>query len=248
MKNILPYFSGLLLLISFPSAGQPFIADQSYLDESFYRFRIRLEHALLTQDTTALFSMLHDSISTGNDSCYSKECFISDMYMRPHPDSSMFWESAMSIMKFGFRAVVYDKKYPFYGYKKDMLYFQAPSYLGYTEKDSILLIMGKNVNIREKPTLSARVIRRSTYGLYRYNGPWPDPEVNAEGNSLSFTEADGYLWIEILLRHGRYGYVAAEYTSLIYSREMTIARIKGKWKIVSYYLSPVTLAPAVGEE
>jgi hypothetical protein len=49
---------------------------------------------------------------------------------------------------------------------------------------------------------------------------------------------DGMDWIEISLPEGGTGYVAMRYTSYPIAKNLTIARVKGEWKIIEWFHAP----------
>ncbi|MEL6733173.1 MAG: hypothetical protein AAFP83_18720, partial [Bacteroidota bacterium] len=54
--------------------------------------------------------------------------------------------------------------------------------------------------------------------------------------ATTYQNIDGLTWLEITWGKGQVGYVASKLTSYEKMRELTIAKIEGKWKIVSFFL------------
>lgn len=54
-------------------------------------------------------------------------------------------------------------------------------------------------------------------------------------NETTYQTVDGLEWIEIKLKKGRVGYVAEKYCSCSLDKELTVAKVKGEWKIISFF-------------
>lgn len=67
------------------------------------------------------------------------------------------------------------------------------------------------------PTANSTELNNSRYDFQIYNA---DEETS---------------WVRILLPTGAIGYILANKTSAVLYKEMTVAKIKGQWKIISFY-------------
>ena len=70
MKRLITIFGILCIVQCF---GQ-LIQDESYQDESFWKFKIKLESCIIRKDTTQLKAFLAESIHDSNDGCGNQGC------------------------------------------------------------------------------------------------------------------------------------------------------------------------------
>lgn len=207
------------------------INDESHLDLDFFKFKNELLSSVLAKDTRTLVLMLADSIFESNDGCgypgCSKDEFI-EMYFTYQADET--WNDLLRIIRFGFARI--ESEYTDVGVSHDKVVFQAPSYKRKVDEDGEILILGENVNIREKPSLNAKIIRTTSFEKFSC-----DCNINSFKES-TYQTVDGFDWLEIKLENGNYGYVSAELTSYSLIKELTVGKVNGEWKIVSYYNSP----------
>ncbi len=227
MKNLILI---LLILFSFNSYGQ-IINDESYLDLEFLKFKTELLNCVLAKDTTKLKSFLAERVFESKDLCGYPGCTKDDLikyYFKENAENS--WNTMLSILRFGFTRL--EDKNPDNIVPHDKIIFQGPSYLKSVDTDNELLILGENVNVRKEPSLKADIIRTASYEVFK-----------CDCNILTMTDrtyqtVDGINWIEIKLNGTEIGYVASKLTSYDLIKEMTIAKVNGKWKIISWFQSP----------
>lgn len=226
MRNL----SLVIILFYINSYGQ-IINDQSYLDLEFLKFKTELLNCVIAKDTAKLKDFLADHVFESKDVCGYPGCTKDELikyYFKEEPDDS--WKTMLSIIRFGFTRL--EDKNPNNIIPHDKIIFQGPSYLKKLDTDSELLILGENVNIRKQPSLKADIVRTTSYEIFK-----------CDCNILTMTEktyqtVDGINWIEIKLNETEIGYVASELTSYDLIKEMTIAKVNGKWKIISWFQSP----------
>jgi hypothetical protein len=227
MKKLIPFF---FLLVSLHSFGQV-IHDESYLDLSFLKFKTELLQCVIEQDTTQLKNFLAERVFESNDTCgypgCTKEELISYYFTEGAEES---WKDMLTILRFGFSRLVDEN--PDRIVPHDRTIFQAPSYLKNIDTENELLILGENVNIRKQPGLNSEILRTATYEIFK-----------CDCNMLTMTNetyqtVDGIDWIEIKLGNEKVGYVASKLTSYTLIKELTIAKVDGQWKIISWYQSP----------
>jgi len=207
------------------------INDESYLDVSFLKFKTELLQVVLQKDTTKLKGFLAAHVLESKDVCGYPGCSKEELityYFKENSEES--WKTMLAILRFGFSRL--EDKNPNNIIPHDKIIFQGPSYLKKVDTDNELLILGENVNIRKTPSLSSEIIRTTSYEVFK-----------CDCNILTMTDkttktADGVRWIEIKLGDGKVGYVASAYTSYELIKEMTIAKVKGEWKIISWYQAP----------
>lgn len=237
MRNLL--FTAFFFIIYQVQAQFDYKLDESKSDKDFQLFATELKDIIEKRDTARLFNVLADSISESNNGCGygSKECFIQIMEFRKLGDSSWFWTEAEKLMNFGFAKSV--SKYELRNLKIGQTTFQAPSFLKQIQRSNtynLLFIHAEKVNIRKRPTIESEIVARISYDtlIYNYgmaldNINWPEYEEYGESDSI------GNIWIQVQLPNREFGYVIERFTSLWTYKEMTITKVKGEWKIISFY-------------
>jgi len=220
----------ILIFISYQSFGQ-LISDESYKDESFWKFKTKLESCVIQQDTSCLKEFLADRIHESNEygtrGC-SKDEFIG--YYFRNGEDEIVWEEMQKIIRFGFHR--FESQTLELPIKHDKISFQAPSYLKAINPELEIIILGENVNIREKPSLKAKIIKQTSFEKFNC-----DCDIFTT-KETTFQKNNGIEWLEIYLSDGQIGYVAAKFTSYLIFKEMTISKVNGEWKIISYYHPP----------
>ncbi|WP_156039746.1 SH3 domain-containing protein [Aureispira sp. CCB-QB1] len=211
------------------------IQDESYLDESFWIFKNKLEASILTEDKEAFKKCLADNIILGgyacdNDasSCSKEEVMKS--YFENDANAAESWNALRWILRFGFKRMTKSRHIDSRIIKNGIPRFQAPSFKTKIDEENELIVLGERVNIREEPSLNAKVIRQASYEVFAC-----DCNSNTH-KKTTYQEVDGIGWMEIKLKNGKVGYIAAKYGSNIESRELTVAKIKGEWKIISFFM------------
>ncbi|MFY7669570.1 SH3 domain-containing protein [Tenacibaculum sp. MEBiC06402] len=210
------------------------INDESYKDKSFWEFKTELEYCIVKKDLNKLRSFLASGILVAKDACSQPEC-SKDEFMQyffgDGGDNEAAWNELLSVVRLGFFKT--QKRDLFYTLKKSEAgYFAAPSYLNKINTDKEVIILGENVNIRQKPSLKAKVLRMVSYEKFKC-------DCNIVDNKpTTIQNVDGIQWLEIKLPNGETGYVSLDLTSYKIEKEITIGKINGKWKILSYYTAP----------
>ncbi|MCV6629511.1 MAG: SH3 domain-containing protein [Flavobacteriaceae bacterium] len=131
------------------------------------------------------------------------------------------------IIRFGFVRAI--DKNPKRIVPHDSLIFHGPSYLKKVAIDNEIIVLGEHVNIREKPSLKAKVMRTASFEKFKC-----DCSI-LTAKKTTFQRVDGMGWLEIKLANGEIGYIATKLTSYDLVKEMTIAKVKGEWKIIAYF-------------
>lgn len=223
----------LLLIISGVASAQ-YIQDESYLDSDFWIFKAKLEACLLAEDAKAFEGFLADRILIGKDACQENTCtkeeFLRNFGLNKEANlnSKEMYYTMLIIMRFGFKQIKYKDTYNF-PKLTNQLVFQAPSFYTKVNSENELLILGTNVNIRTAPSKTAPIIRQASYETFPC-----DCNIMTQKES-TFQIKEGIAWVEVKLKGGKLGYVATNYTSYTLNKEMTIAKIKGEWKIISFF-------------
>ncbi|GAA4815822.1 hypothetical protein GCM10023330_25030 [Litoribaculum gwangyangense] len=227
MKSLIYILIGLFCL----TANAQLISDESYLDSDFLKFKNDLLNCVIKKDTTKLKELLAERVFESNDGCgypgCSKEEFIK-YYFNEGAERS--WNDMFKIIRFGF---IRDKdENPERIVPHDSTIFYGPSYLKNVDTDNEIIVLGENVNIREKPSLKAKIIRTASFEKFKC-----DCNILTT-KKTTYQIVEGIGWLEIKLSSGEIGYVASELTSSDLIKEMTIAKVNGEWKIISFYQSP----------
>ncbi len=221
------------LLVSLNGFSQV-VYDQSFRDLSFVRFRNKLTEAVLDRDTSKLFPLLANEVHVSDDGCSyaAKECLM-EQFRESGPDRDKLWNDMLKAVSFGFsQNIVKDAIYRLAG--KGEVIFQAPSYLKAFDdkKNQYLLVLGQNVNIREKPTAYSKVVAQASFESLKY----ADPMLTGLRSDFYFSE--GKQWYQVILAGGKTGFVMEDFVSASLSRELSVKKVSGEWKIISFY-SPV---------
>lgn len=224
MKTIIYILVGLYCL----NGNAQLINDESYLDIEFLKFKNDLLECVINKDTAKLKEFLADKVFESKDLCGYPGCNKVDFikyYFNEGAEET--WDTMLKIIRFGF--VRDTDQNPQRIVPHDSMIFYGPSYLKYVDTDNEVIILGENVNIREKPSLNAKAIRKASFEKFK-----------CDCNILTTKETtyqliDGINWLELKLESGEIGYVASGFTSYDLIKEMTIARIDGKWKIISFF-------------
>jgi len=232
MKTTL--FPSAFVLVITMNAFPQVIYDQSFRDLTFVRFKNQLTEAILDRDTGKLFPLLAPQVHVSDDGCsYApKECFMAE-FCESGPDRDKLWDDMLKAVSFGFsQTVLNDAIYRLAG--KGEVIFQAPSYLkSFDDKNNqYLLVLGQNVNIREKPTPYSKVVAQASFESLKYI----DPVLTGQRSDFYF--ADGKQWYQVILRDGRVGFIIEDFASVSLKRELSVKKVNGEWKIISFY-SPV---------
>ena len=209
-------------------SGQNYIYDESFKDESFLRFKVEVVEAVVDKDTSKLFSLLADTVHLTKDACsYApKECFMSSFRNSILPVSEQsIWEEMYEAVKFGF-AIERD-------YRNDWI-FRAPSFRKYFNDPTFktLLVLGYNVNVREKPSIESNILTRLSFQTILYNNPM------ISDSSTAYNYINGKFWYEVILPDGKKGYIIEDYVSPGILKDVITKKFPSGWKITAISNGP----------
>ena len=207
------FFASLFLILNFPIYGQ--INDESFIDETFWDFKVTLENCVLNKDKKALKNKLNDNViecwdafdCAGKDGC-DKNSFI-DIFFKD--SNSEHWNILKRIIRFGFKKIEDSKGY----------YFVGPSY---TEKDTLVIVLADSLNVRKEPSLQSKVLKTVSYGYYQC-------ATDESGLPIIFNDS----WYKLIFENGEVGYISKEFTNKVIDRRLKVAKVHGVWKITEYY-------------
>jgi len=228
MKNILLLFAALIIA-SYSNAQV--INDESYLDVEFMKFKAELTTCVIAKDTIKLKRFLADTIRESKDGCDYPGCPRKEFIEYLFKESADYsWQTMLSIIRFGFSRVT--DEYTDTPVVHSSTVFQGPSYLKKIDEEKQLVILGENVNIRKEPGINSPIIRKASFETFSC-------DCNIfDSTELTYQTVDGIDWVQIKLGDNQVGYVAREFTSVEIDKEMTVAKVKGQWKIISFYHGP----------
>ncbi|MBW1294985.1 SH3 domain-containing protein [Aquimarina litoralis] len=207
------------------------INDESYLDVEFLEFKTNLLHCVIRKDKEKLKDFLAEHVLESKDTCGYPGCTKDEFikyYFGEYPDES--WNHMLTILRFGFSRI--EDEYPNNIVPHDKIIFKGPSYLKKVDTDNEIIVLGENVNIRETPSLKGKIIRQASFEKFSC-----DCNITTMKKS-THQQVDGINWLEIKLKSGKVGYISAALTSYALIKEMTIAKVNGKWKIISFFNAP----------
>ncbi len=220
MKKLLTILYYMLVQADLNAQTPIQIIDETYLDSSFKEFVTALNSAIQKNDINLLRPLLADSVRESNDGCgyCPKKDFINYMFLN-NPRSQDAWGEWKDVLRYGF-------------YRVNDNEFHAPSYNKFLNQDSSLIILGTNVNIREKPGLEGRILLQSSFERFECDCY----VITMTDRTVQTINKDW--WHEIKLKDGRKGYVLFNFTSEKILRELVVRRINNKWRITSFYMPP----------
>jgi hypothetical protein len=227
MKHILFVLSVCIAL----QGSAQVIHDHSATDASFLAFKTQLLDCVVQQDTQRLKGFLADYVFESKDICGYPGCPPDQFmlyYFTDHPEET--WELMEQVIRLGF--TTYQDADTAFIVPHAPTVFKAPSYLATVDTETQLVVLGTGIRIRQQPGLSATVIRTASNEVFGCNCT-----IDTMTEQTHSTK-DGIDWIEISLPEGGTGYVAMRYTSYPTAKNLTIARVKGEWKIIEWFHAP----------
>ncbi len=209
-----------VLVFALAAAGQErFVrpVDEAAKDRSFLAFRTRLVAAAERKDAKFIYSIIDPDIKISfgieNGAANFRKLW------KPEAKDSKFWEEFLPVIKNGgaFQADV--------GNKYDL--FAAPfSYSSWPDGiDSFdhQLIFGSNVNLREGPSMDAKVIGQLSYNIVK---TVQDPDA-----AMSDERPE---WVKVETLGGITGYVSGQYVRSPIDYRAGFEKKRGQWKMTFF--------------
>lgn len=238
MKIVLVFIA--VLLFGSTIAQNPYIRDESATDASFLTFKKQLQKAVEGHDVALLLPLLADSVrESHNGICQycPKQLFVATVCVpnETRPNDAYFWEQAALLLNYGFVKGNPDQPNAIVEYVNAKEFFTAPSYAEVEVYDSVLVLAG-DVAVYSAPFADSAVIAHISYGKL----PTHSTELHTPSpyDHYVFNQDENTGWICVGLADGRTGYIKEAQTSATVFKEMTVAKIKGQWKIISFYHPP----------
>jgi hypothetical protein len=86
-------------------------------------------------------------------------------------------------------------------------------------------IFGDNVNLREKPNLSSKVVMQLSYNVVK---------IDFENSVTSTTDPNKYIWTKINTLGDKTGYVSADFVRSPIDYRACFQKINGSWKMTAF--------------
>ncbi len=216
------YFIGLVALLAVTAPAQErFVkpVDEAKMDASFAAFRTKLISAAERRDSAFILKIIDPNIklSFGGDEG------IEDFHRmwKIEDKNSVFWAEFLPVIKNG-GSFVRDGK-------KRLNLFYAPysfsSFPDDLETFEYALIIGKGVNLRNKPSMDGAVVGTLSYTVVK-------PHYDPEGSDNDKTSPTAWVRVETL--GGKTGYVSAQYVRSPIDYRAGFEKKRGAWQMVTF--------------
>ncbi len=241
MKLIISSILTLLFVAGHAQQSNPLVVDESKTDASFMAFKAQLHIAVQKKDVELLLPLLADSVreSSNNPCQYCPKQYFVQMVCVPNkqrPNDAYFWQQTELLLKYGFKKG--DEQNPSYiaNYVHANQYFTAPAFTIVFDDYDTLLVLEETVKVYNAPTAQDSAISTISYGKYATVNT--SERRGSQYDFWVYNADEDANWAHIALPNGKTGYVLVEKTSVALYKEMTVAKINGQWKIVSFYHPP----------
>jgi hypothetical protein len=164
MKKILGF---LILIIPLLGIGQSSKApprDETAKDSSLNLFVLELKKIIESKDGKRLLKIVHPKIKVGFDDGVGIDDFISVWI--PERKESELWYIMKKIVELGGVFIKNDSD-PFYRFV--FPYVNQIELKNPDDYFNVLVVTGKNVNVRDKPNLKSKILGKLTYDVVRYD-------------------------------------------------------------------------------
>lgn len=196
--------------------------------ETVESFTMRLNTVAMDEDVIALKSMLHDTVFESNDICgypgCDRETFLEFHFTSDPRDED--WSLLRESLSYGMEHIRKDSALVIFSNASEL--YEAPTYWRNVDHSKELLILKNETTILSQPDLSSRPIKAVDSGRFSCACCIYDNDGFVE-------DQKGNIWIRIQLKDEGMGYVHIDNTSLRNMKIVEIARIKGQWKIITFY-------------
>lgn len=190
--------------------------DEGAKDASFKVFRDKLIGGVKQRNTRFVLSVLHPRVHLSFGGHYGEKDFL-DLWKPDSPDSAL-WDELSAILSLGgtFSEAegkrVFWAPYTFSTFPDDMDAYEYVS------------IIGKNVRVRSKPNITAKIVTNLSYDIVKAT------LLISDNNR----EDDIPGWVKVVVPDGRNGFVAERYARSAIDYRLGFERIRGKWLIISF--------------
>ncbi len=219
--------------------------DDGKNDPSFVKFRSRLIKAVKEKNLEILLSSISSHIKFGPADTIQKgkNSVIRNWQLNIKPKESGIWFMLSEVLRLGgvfieepeYRYLdrddgpirkVFKAPYPIRALWLDNSKHQKQFYSKVGE-DEIGVITGKNVNLRNKPSVKGKVIGKLSYNIVRFS-------YDHFNSKLRRLKNFKYNWHSITTLSGLKGYVYGKYFRRMDDYLVRFAKEDGKWRIIWY--------------
>jgi hypothetical protein len=224
MFRTISFFVAVTLFSTVSFAQERFVkpVDEGNTDPSFFSFRTKLIAAAKRRDAKYILSIVDPAIKSnfGGDEGIGGFKRTWKIYDK----KSRFWDELLRVMRNG--GVFDQSEGPANFFTAPYLFSQMPDELDHFEYHAIF---GNNVNLREKPDQSSRVIAQLSYNIVKIDEPAAIKKKTGPG------EWDWeYDWHKVTTLGGKRGWVKAEYVRSAVAARAGFEKKRGVWKMVFF--------------
>lgn len=232
------FLLSLLLPSVLVAQNRAYIHNQNLADPSFDTFKLQLAAAVEKRDINLLSPLLGDSIlESRNGLCKycSKAKFIS---ISCKEDSSKvysndFWQQAEFHLKLGFARPTERNPDDYATLVQTGEHYISPPYNYHNNNDTIL-VFDTGVIAYSEPFITSKPVGKVNISAFAT----VNTHLADDYDFFIYNQDEDIAYIRIQLSNGKTGYVKQKHTSQAIYKQMTVAKINGKWKIVSFYHPP----------
>ncbi len=187
--------------------------DESSKDSSFVLFKTQLLKAIKTKDEVFLLNTIDPKIqfSFGADS--GKNNFIQNFELDKKPKDSPVWKILDSTLKLGYflnREGNFVSPFLFENFPEDL------------DPTAYSLVSGKNVNVREKPNISSKVLNKLSYTVVGLD------------YTTEYPSSGDCQWQKVCLADGTTGFICDTYLRSPLDYRIFFEKKKQKWMITTF--------------
>jgi hypothetical protein len=194
------------------------IKDESSHDPELKIFMEKLTEVAAAKDKNALLNMMTDKIQFSFGAENGKEAFIQQWGLDKNPQQSTVWKELRDVLSHGGSLgdnQLYTAPYIFTKFPEGYDHFQYGA------------ILGRNVILREKPSIDSKTIMQLSYEVVEMSGEYSENTIDING--------DSYHWVKIRTLDGNAGYVAEKYARNPVDYRIGVQeQADGNWKIVFF--------------
>jgi hypothetical protein len=192
--------------------------DEAYKNADFLKFRNQMQAAVKSKNVKFIKAHVDKNIKNGFGGNDGIAEFIKQWNLNKNPEKSSLWYELGEVLRLGGSFT-----------NKEKTSFMAPYvYSSFPEGyDSFThgVIIGKNVNLRAKPSANSKIIAKLNYDIVEVIGP---------GRLVDRKVANS--WRHIKLANGLKGYVAEKYfrSPVDYRGEFVKSKQDGVWRLTFF--------------
>ena len=191
--------------------------DEADKDSSFKAFRDSLIKTVKTKNKTRLINALDKNIKASFGGHEGVKGF-KELWSFDKPKTKV-WDELLTVLENGGK----------FSGKGTSKFFCAPYLFTQFPEDvdafDYEAIFGNNVNLREKPNLSSKVISKLSYNII---------STDIVNSVTTTTDANEYVWLKIKTLGGKEGYVSAKYVRSSIDYRACFEKKGRNWKMTAF--------------